>query len=140
MPSLVRLAPIDSAEAAVWRLAREVAGLMRGLQWVLIDGLMVRLIEAELARLLALVADPIGMREGLTRKERRYLRNGVTVPVGPEGALMNYDSELGQWTLVASWAARIKAAACVLPSPAPSAPARSAVRRPPRPCAGSRHP
>lgn len=47
MPTPIKITPIDSAEAEVWRLAREVAEMMRGLPWVLIGGLMVRIIEAE---------------------------------------------------------------------------------------------
>ena len=43
----IRIVPIDEAEAAVWRLAREVAKMLSGLPWVLIGGLMVRIIEAE---------------------------------------------------------------------------------------------
>ncbi|MEX1172582.1 MAG: hypothetical protein WEG56_08215 [Chloroflexota bacterium] len=46
MPT-VTITPIDDAETEVWRLAREVSGLLRGLPWVLIGGLMVRIIEAE---------------------------------------------------------------------------------------------
>lgn len=43
----IRIVPIDEAEAAVWRLAREVTEILHGLPWVLIGGLMVRIIEAE---------------------------------------------------------------------------------------------
>jgi hypothetical protein len=43
----IAIAPIDDAEAEVWRLAREVAHLLTGLPWVLIGGLMVRVAEAE---------------------------------------------------------------------------------------------
>lgn len=46
MPTL-KITPIDNAEAEVWRLAREVSGLLHDLPWVLIGGLMVRIIEAE---------------------------------------------------------------------------------------------
>lgn len=46
MPTL-RVTPVDDAEAEVWSLAREVAGLLEGLPWILIGGLLVRIIEAE---------------------------------------------------------------------------------------------
>ena len=46
--------------------------------------------------------------------------NGVTVAIGPEGALIYYDFDLGQWTLVASWAGQIKADGCAMPSPSPA--------------------
>jgi hypothetical protein len=46
VPTLT-ITPVDDAEAEVWSLAREVAGLLRGLPWILIGGLMVRTIEAE---------------------------------------------------------------------------------------------
>ncbi len=46
MPTL-KITPINDAETEVWRLAREVSGLLQGLPWVLIGGLMVRIIEAE---------------------------------------------------------------------------------------------
>jgi len=43
----IRITPISDQEAALWRLAREVTGLLDGLPWVLIGGLMVRILEAE---------------------------------------------------------------------------------------------
>jgi hypothetical protein len=43
----IKITPIGDAEVEVWRLAREVSGLLRGLPWVLIGGMMVRIIEAE---------------------------------------------------------------------------------------------
>lgn len=43
----IRITPIGDEEAALWRLAREVSGLFDGLPWVLIGGLMVRILEAE---------------------------------------------------------------------------------------------
>ena len=46
MPTL-SVTPVDDAEAEIWSLAREVAGLLGGLPWILIGGLMVRIIEAE---------------------------------------------------------------------------------------------
>lgn len=46
MPT-IKITPVDDAEAEVWKLAREVSGLLRDLPWVLIGGLMVRIIEAE---------------------------------------------------------------------------------------------
>jgi hypothetical protein len=46
VPTL-KITSVDSAEAEIWRLAREVSGLLRNLPWVLIGGLMVRIIEAE---------------------------------------------------------------------------------------------
>ena len=42
----IRITPIGHEEAALWRLAREVSGLLDGLPWVLIGGLMVRVLEA----------------------------------------------------------------------------------------------
>jgi hypothetical protein len=45
--AIVDISPIDEEEAAVLRLTREVSGLLAGLPWVLIGGLMVRIIEAE---------------------------------------------------------------------------------------------
>lgn len=47
MAEPIAIAPIDDAEAEVWRLTREVALLLTGLPWVLIGGLMVRAAEAE---------------------------------------------------------------------------------------------
>jgi hypothetical protein len=44
--------------------------------------------------------------------------NGLTTPVD-EGALIYYAFDLGQWVLVAGWAAQIPARACVLSSPSP---------------------
>lgn len=46
MPTLL-ITPINDAEAEVWRLAREVSSLLHDLPWVLIGGVMVRIIEAE---------------------------------------------------------------------------------------------
>jgi len=46
MPTL-NIRPVDSAEADLWRLAREVSGILRNLSWALIGGLMVRIVEAE---------------------------------------------------------------------------------------------
>lgn len=43
----IRIVPLDEADAAIWRLTREVAAILRGLPWVLIGGQMVRVIEAE---------------------------------------------------------------------------------------------
>lgn len=43
----IRIPPINDEEAALWHLAREVSGLLDGLPWVLIGGLMVRILEAE---------------------------------------------------------------------------------------------
>lgn len=43
----IKITPISNEEAALWRLAHEVAELMSGLPWVLVGGLMVRIIEAE---------------------------------------------------------------------------------------------
>ena len=43
----IRITPISSEEAALWRLAREVGDLFSGLPWILIGGLMVRIMEAE---------------------------------------------------------------------------------------------
>lgn len=44
---LIRLLPASDADADLWRLTREVAGILRGIPWVLIGGQMVALIEAE---------------------------------------------------------------------------------------------
>ncbi|HSV92924.1 MAG TPA: hypothetical protein VLH81_07600, partial [Desulfobacterales bacterium] len=38
---------LDEADAALWRLTREVAAVLDGLPWVLIGGQMVRVMEAE---------------------------------------------------------------------------------------------
>lgn len=43
----IRITPISDEEAALWRLTHEVTGLLDGLPWVLIGGLMVRILEAE---------------------------------------------------------------------------------------------
>jgi hypothetical protein len=43
----IRITPISDEEAALWRLVREVTGLLDGLPWILIGGLMVRILEAE---------------------------------------------------------------------------------------------
>lgn len=47
MSESIRITPISDEEAALWRLAHEVTGLLDGLPWVLIGGLMVRILEAE---------------------------------------------------------------------------------------------
>ncbi len=39
--------PVNDEDAAVWRLTREVSGMFAGLPWVLIGGLMVRILEIE---------------------------------------------------------------------------------------------
>jgi hypothetical protein len=39
--------PVNGEDAAVWRLAQEVSGLFADLPWVLIGGLMVRILEIE---------------------------------------------------------------------------------------------
>ena len=44
---LIRLLPATHADADLWRLTREVAGMLRGIPWVLIGGQMVAIIEAE---------------------------------------------------------------------------------------------
>ena len=44
---LVRLLPASDADAELWRLTREVAGILQGIPWVLIGGQMVAVIEAE---------------------------------------------------------------------------------------------
>lgn len=41
------ITPITAEETDLWRLAREVAAIFEGLPWVLIGGVMVRVIEAE---------------------------------------------------------------------------------------------
>jgi hypothetical protein len=43
----IRIQHASDEDAAVYDLARAVTGLLRGLPWVLIGGLMVRFIEAE---------------------------------------------------------------------------------------------
>jgi hypothetical protein len=43
----IKIDAVDDEEAAVLRLTQEVAALLSGLPWVLIGGLMVRVIEAE---------------------------------------------------------------------------------------------
>lgn len=45
MTILIR--PTSQEETGLWRLAREVAGMLGGLPWVLVGGLMVRILEAE---------------------------------------------------------------------------------------------
>lgn len=45
MTILIR--PTSQEETGLWRLAREVAGMLDGLPWVLVGGLMVRILEAE---------------------------------------------------------------------------------------------
>ncbi len=47
MSEPIRIMPISDEETALWRLVREVTGLFDGLPWVLIGGLMVRILEAE---------------------------------------------------------------------------------------------
>ena len=39
--------PVNDEDAAVWRLTREVSGMFADLPWVLIGGLMVRILEIE---------------------------------------------------------------------------------------------
>jgi hypothetical protein len=43
----IKITPVSDAEAEILALAKEVSGLLHGLPWVLIGGLMVRIIEAE---------------------------------------------------------------------------------------------
>jgi hypothetical protein len=43
----IEISALDEADAALWRLTREVAAVLDGLPWVLIGGQMVRVIEAE---------------------------------------------------------------------------------------------
>lgn len=46
MTSIV-IHPVNDEDAAVWRLTREVSGMFADLPWVLIGGLMVRILEVE---------------------------------------------------------------------------------------------
>ena len=46
MTSIV-VRPVNDEDAAVWRLAQEVSGMFADLPWVLIGGLMVRILEIE---------------------------------------------------------------------------------------------
>lgn len=43
----ILISPTSQEETGLWRLAREVAGMLGGLPWVLVGGLMVRILEAE---------------------------------------------------------------------------------------------
>lgn len=45
--AILRITPSTTEEADLWRLAEEVAAIFGGLPWVLIGGVMVRIIEAE---------------------------------------------------------------------------------------------
>lgn len=45
--AILRITPVTTEEADLWRLAEEVAALFEGLPWVLIGGVMVRILEAE---------------------------------------------------------------------------------------------
>lgn len=47
MTDVIALHPIDQQQAAIWRLAKEVASAFDALPFVLIGGLMVQLLEAE---------------------------------------------------------------------------------------------
>ena len=47
MSATIVLVPHGDDEERLWRLVAEVAGLLHGLRWMLIGGLMVRLLEAE---------------------------------------------------------------------------------------------
>lgn len=45
--AILRITPATTEEADLWRLAEEVAAMFEGLPWVLIGGVMVRILEAE---------------------------------------------------------------------------------------------
>lgn len=45
--AILQVTPATTEEADLWRLAEEVAALFEGLPWVLIGGVMVRILEAE---------------------------------------------------------------------------------------------
>ena len=47
MTEILRITPLTTEEADLWRLAEEVAAIFEGLPWVLIGGVMVRILEAE---------------------------------------------------------------------------------------------
>jgi hypothetical protein len=46
-PVLIRIRPASDADASLWRLTREVAGILDSLPWVLVGGQMVAILEAE---------------------------------------------------------------------------------------------
>lgn len=45
--AVLKITPVSTEEVELWRLAAEVAAIFEGLPWVLIGGVMVRIIEAE---------------------------------------------------------------------------------------------
>lgn len=46
-PVLIHIRPASEADASLWRLTREVAGILHPLPWVLVGGQMVVILEAE---------------------------------------------------------------------------------------------
>lgn len=46
-PVLIRIRPASDADASLWRLTREIVGILGPLPWVLVGGQMVAILEAE---------------------------------------------------------------------------------------------
>jgi hypothetical protein len=47
---MITITPTSAAEAEIWRLVQEVTRMLSGLRWVLVGGMMVRVLEAEAGR------------------------------------------------------------------------------------------